>query len=590
MLKHASIWLLVLLFIATNGDAHQITGTDIATLTQLQVDHNRITGSYELQYGELSALDERRRMDTDGDDRISATEQETYIAQRRDALNSNLSLEVDGQPLPVQLENGELLPDEPLVAPAQMTLRFQLAAQEAEFTQRHTLVFRDANSFPRLVHADISVEGMPLVDIDQAVPRQGALKQIRIQAPDGPVEAAVALEPSELLWQSGAFAGGQDLPGAASTTAEQVSSSTDRLKDMLRSDELSFGMIVFALALSIFLGALHALEPGHGKTIVAAYLIGSRGTVANAIFLGGVVTFTHTFSVIVLGVITLFASRYILPEQIFPWLGASSGLLIMGLGTWLFVRNLKGKGHGHSHGPFGSHQHLPAGHAHEEDPDHEPAHSHPHPHEHETDTNHHHPHDHDHESTREHPHDHDHDEHEHTHEDEYPLAHEHGHPHDHDEDEHEHSHEHESAHDHSHEHEHSREPQSEPSHDHGDEHGHGHSHVPQGEVTLGSLLALGISGGIVPCPGALVILLLAVALHRIVFGLTLIISFSLGLAAILIAIGILMVKARPLMERFTGEGRLIRILPVVSSVVIIGVGFAMAVRSLMEAGIVIINL
>ena len=109
-------------------------------------------------------------------------------------------------------------------------------------------------------------------------------------------------------------------------------------------------------------------------------------------------------------------------------------------------------------------------------------------------------------------------------------------------------------------------------------------------MTLGSLLALGISGGIVPCPGALVILLLAVALHRIVFGLTLIISFSLGLAAILIAIGILMVKARPLMERFTGEGRLIRILPVVSSVVIVGVGFAMAVRSLMEAGIVIINL
>ena len=109
-------------------------------------------------------------------------------------------------------------------------------------------------------------------------------------------------------------------------------------------------------------------------------------------------------------------------------------------------------------------------------------------------------------------------------------------------------------------------------------------------MTLGSLLALGISGGVVPCPGALVILLLAVALHRIAFGLLMIVCFSLGLAAVLISIGVLMVKARPLMERFTGEGRLVRSLPVLSSAVIILVGFVMAVRALMEAGIVMIRI
>ncbi|MFH1569568.1 MAG: high-affinity nickel-transporter, partial [Gemmatimonadota bacterium] len=99
-----------------------------------------------------------------------------------------------------------------------------------------------------------------------------------------------------------------------------------------------------------------------------------------------------------------------------------------------------------------------------------------------------------------------------------------------------------------------------------------------------------ISGGIIPCPGALVILLLAVGLHRIGLGLTLIVAFSLGLAAVLITIGVLMVKARPLMERFSGEGKWIQRLPVLSSLVIIGVGCAMAVRALMEAGIVIINI
>ena len=107
---------------------------------------------------------------------------------------------------------------------------------------------------------------------------------------------------------------------------------------------------------------------------------------------------------------------------------------------------------------------------------------------------------------------------------------------------------------------------------------------------MASLLTLGISGGIVPCPGALVILLLAVALHRIGFGLMLIVSFSLGLAAVLIAIGILMVKARPLVDRFSGGGTFIRRLPIVSSLVIILAGFIIGVRSLVEAGIVVINL
>ena len=107
---------------------------------------------------------------------------------------------------------------------------------------------------------------------------------------------------------------------------------------------------------------------------------------------------------------------------------------------------------------------------------------------------------------------------------------------------------------------------------------------------MGSLLALGITGGIVPCPGALVILLVAVALHRVGFGLAVLLSFSLGLATILIAIGVLMVKARPLMERFTGEGRWIQRLPVVSAAVIMLVGLVMAVRSLVESGILIIRL
>jgi nickel/cobalt transporter (NicO) family protein len=580
MKNYSLLGTLTLALIATTGWAHQITGTDVATLTQLLVDHRIVSGIYEIQYGELAALEERKQMDADGDDRITASEQAAYVERMRQQLNPNLSLEIDGEPLPVQLGEAEILPDEPLVAPVQMTLRYQLISEPSDFAERHTLIFRDANQLPRLVHADISVEGAALIDIEGVEPREGALKQVRVQSPEGPVQAAVALKPSEALWQAGPFAGGQTQLG---DTEEQPASSTDRLQDMLRAEELSAGLILFALVMSLFLGAAHALEPGHGKTIVAAYLIGSRGTVANAIFLGGVVTFTHTFSVILLGVITLFASRYILPEQLFPWLGASSGLLIMGLGGWLFVRNLTGGGHGH--GP-GGHSHVPGDEgSHDHSDDHGDSHSHdredaPAPrfrvagpkqqaglttgggHDH---------------GDHDHPHDHSHDG-----DDAHDHAHEEGSDHSHD-----HAHDDSDSHDHDEDGDHDHSDESALVHSHG---GKSHSHVPPGKVTLGSLLALGISGGIVPCPGALVILLLAVALHRIVFGLTLIVSFSLGLAAVLIAIGILMVKARPMMERFSGDGKLIKRLPMFSALIIILVGFVMAVRSLMEAGIVIINL
>ena len=302
---------------------------------------------------------------------------------------------------------------------------------------------------------------------------------------------------------------------------------TDALSDMLRSEELSLGLIVAALALSLFLGAAHGLEPGHGKTIVAAYLVGARGTVGNALFLGGVVTLTHTFSVILLGLVALFASQYVLPEQIFPYLGTASGLLIIGLGTWLLVNHLRGRGpgFGHSHG---EHHH---GHSHTHEEEHHHDHSH---------------------SYEEHHHEHPHGEHHHGHD---------------------HTHEEEHHHDHSHSYE---------------EH-HGHSHEIPNKVTLGSLLTLGISGGIVPCPGALVILLLAVALHRIAFGLLLLVAFSVGLAAILIAIGVLIVKARPLVERFSGDGRWIQRLPIASAVVIIVVGCAITFKTLMNSGIILIN-
>ena len=106
----------------------------------------------------------------------------------------------------------------------------------------------------------------------------------------------------------------------------------DAISKILRIKEISWPLMATLIGLAFWFGALHALEPGHGKTMVAAYLVGERGTPKHAVFLGGMVTFTHTISVFILGLATMFLSRYIMPEKISKVLGIVSGLSIVWIG------------------------------------------------------------------------------------------------------------------------------------------------------------------------------------------------------------------------------------------------------------------
>ena len=322
--------------------------------------------------------------------------------------------------------------------------------------------------------------------------------------------------------------------------------SGDRIKELI-NQPLTLQLAIVALVVSFVLGGLHALTPGHGKAIVAAYLVGSKGRVIDAVFLGLVVTFTHTFSVIALGVVMLVAQGFA-PEDIVPWLSLFSGILIVGIGAWLLTRNMKQyyRGGAHSHG----HAH---GHAHHHPHDHGHGHSHDHDHSHSHDPSH----DHDHA----HPHA---DDHDHGHDDEH--GHDHDHPHEHDDDHgHVHSHD-DSAHTHSHG-------------------GRTHSHVPSERTGFWGLLSLGISGGIVPCVDALIGLLFAISLNKLVWGLIILCAFSFGLAAVLVAIGILMVMAKPVIERFTGEGIWLQRLPMISAAVVILLGAVLVFKAINTVGI-----
>jgi ABC-type nickel/cobalt efflux system permease component RcnA len=259
---------------------------------------------------------------------------------------------------------------------------------------------------------------------------------------------------------------GPDIAPALSTGKSLE--APDRVADagfasLVGRSHLSALVILASLAAALFWGAAHALSPGHGKTIVTAYLVGQRGTPRHAALLGLIVTITHTIGVFALGLVTLALSQFVVPDRLYPWLNLASGLLVVGIGAsvfWARWRHRRAHAHGHRH-------------------------------------HHHH----------------------------YHAA--------------------------------------------GDGTGPG----------FRSLLAVGVSGGLLPCPSALVVLLAAISLHRVAFGLLLILAFSAGLALSITGIGLVAVLARRVFKRMSFEGRLIRLLPAASALVILAAGLAMTAHA-----------
>lgn len=271
----------------------------------------------------------------------------------------------------------------------------------------------------------------------------------------------------------------------------------------LLNGDLSFGVVLAGIFLAMGWGALHSLSPGHGKTMVAAYLVGSRGRPRHAVLLGLFVTITHTIGVIALGLVTLFASRYILPETLFPWINLVAALTVVALGVWVGWKRLAPVRDRIVHSRA-----------------------------HRTGTAHEHPHDHgDH-------HHHDHDSHGHA---------EHGQHH----------------------------------HDHDHRHGPGgHTHTPPEDLSVRGLLAVGATAGLLPCPSALVLLLGAIALDRVGYGLVLVVAFSIGLAGLLSVLGLLILYARRFVDRLPVNGRLIAAAPAISAIVIVGIGLVLTARAI----------
>ena len=469
----------------------------------LRVGRSSIYVHYVVVYGQLPALRELHKADANGDGVTSQAERDAYVGTLAPSFADGLELRVDGARTPLHATGwSSSLPTEQGGFSLRIDVNFT-AELPASIRGAHTLLFTNKNYPERLGWHEIVVNPAEVAVFDtdaydtsatgalsealQALPDAGPLDErtvhLRFDA-DGPPPGAAKIGPRPTA-EMPAVNGSANGPRRTLVAAENgwITRRTRSLVDAVSAPSVEPRVALWALLGALLLGAVHALSPGHGKTIVGAYLIGSRGTPRHAVFLGLAVTLTHTIGVFALGFATLYASRFIVPERLFPILSLASALLVLGMGLVLLVQRGRAAGPAlkdvtarrtptfypvestvHSHGGGPMHSHLPPG-------------------------------------------------------------------------------------------------------------------ADGGRVTWKSLAALGISGGLVPCPSAMVLLLAAVALNKTAYGMLLVLVFSIGLALTLTAVGLAFLHARNRFSSRTAAARWPQLLPLASAAIITLAGLALCLAS-----------
>ncbi len=463
------------------ASAHPLGNFTINHLSQVRISQGSVEVHYILDQAEIPTFQEIQRFDRDGDGAITGSERGPLLQRKLAEIGPHLQLTLDGRDVAFGTPRTATVS----YPPGQGGL--SLTRVEAGFTASippgaHRVQFHDDTYSDRV--------GWKAIEV---LPGEGTDVRSSVSASD-PTQGLRAY-PVDLLQsppdqQEATFAVSDGSGRVSAPDAEDVGPvTTDRAQDGFAGALTSandHGLLILLLLGSAFVwGALHALSPGHGKTMVAGYLAGSRGRGKDAALLGLTVTITHTSAVFALGLITLAASAYVLPEDLYPWLGVASGAMVIAIGLWAIwtrLRRWRAIRAEHDHGHHHVHSH--GGHTH--------THSHDHP-------------------------------------------------------------------------------------------------TPGAAITTRSLVALGVSGGIVPCPSALVVMVAAISQHRLGLGLALIVAFSIGLAATLTAVGLAVLHGGRLIQRLRPErrlfgGRIVGALPALSATLIVVAGSLITLRAIPQIG------
>ena len=508
--------------------AHPISMNNVDQHYTITVRPDAIEIDLWLRYAEFPSMTQRRRMDADRNNEIEEPELAAYRASIDEELLPYFELTVGGQRVPLRAMRPPAIDlfGLPEVVPYDHTQHSAFVADVAAPPGRAVTVTFETRLFPEypgIFTHRLLARGVTVVhsSLDDAPPEEIDFETGMLLAPEiREVEFAyhVAEGPRPAEAEEEPPPPPPRLRGSRDAFAAGLRAFQDRVTAYFRG-EFRLWAFLALLAATFVYGGVHALAPGHAKTITAAYLIGAHATPWHAVLLGLVVTVSHTWSIFALALVThAFYGGEVQPETHGIVMAVSGGVIVV-LGLGQFVSRLRGRGFlDHHH--HGDHGHGPHDHHHDHADDH--------------------------------------------------------HHHDHD-----HSHDHDGDHDH---------------HDH--DHGHDRD-SGEARITIGSLVALGFSGGIVPCPGALWIYFLALSVHRTLEGIVLITALGAGLATVLTAIGLLTVRVRRGLMRQAGDAErrgwrrtaravalwLGRWLALIAPCIIAGLGLVLVFWGLLSAGV-----
>jgi nickel/cobalt exporter len=527
--------------------AHPLGNFTINAYSGLRVSTTAVDLDIVLDQAEIPTFQERLRLDVDGDGELSDGEIAAAQEPECRSLAQSLDLRVAGEGVHPELRATGLsfpagaggLPTMRLVCELRATLGTSLSGPTP-------IIFANRIRSERIGWREIVVEGDGVtIASDATIATTSASKRLTsyptelLSQPLSQIEVAFEATPGGSALPALSVSDATLLPGitpdqlgtpAAGPVAGLGPSAPQsvipggvgaEIPSVFRSTDLSPAIILLALATAVVLGAGHALTPGHGKTLMAAYLVGTRGTAIHAAGLGLSVTVSHTLGILALAIVVVGAQSALPPDVVVRYMPAIAALTIVGIGGWMLFSEIRRR-------------QARAGLVDAHDDGHEHTHEH----------------DHVHEGAQGHSHD----DHGHSNDD-------HGHGHDDD-----HGHHHHDA----------------QAHGHGPagEHSHGgirHSHLPAAGTTLTwrSLFLLGLAGGIIPSTNALLILLGTIATGRTAFGIVLVVAFGLGMAAVLGGVGLAMVYARDRLERLSPSsaiGRLSTAAPLIASIAVLALG------------------
>ena len=555
------------LLLPTLVAAHPLGNFTINHYAGLRIEPDRILLDVVIDQAEIPTFQARLAFDTDGDGELSPEETEAGRLRACTDLAASLDLTVDGQTASSQLtEAGLAFPPGAGGLATMRTVCLFEAVLGAPIREGSEIAFTDRSFSERIGWREIVVSGSGVMiePADAGAELRGTSPSKRLTAypedllsqPASDVDVTIVASPGgsrlpPLDVPDADPVAGEAAPtavGAAPAEAASVPGgvSVDEIPAIFRSVDLTPVVLLVSLLTAAALGAGHALTPGHGKTLMAAYLVGSRGTPIHAAGLGLSVAISHTLGILVLAGLVVGAQGLLPYEVVVTATPVIAALSIVAIGGWMLFSEARrrwrarssGVAHdhmhheGHDHGPAvdQAHDHGGEGHVHDDAHAHDVAHAHA---------------------------------------DAHPHS-DHGHEHA------DHAHEHAD-----HAHAHAVGPQP-------GEHSHGgfrHSHLPANDSTISwrSLFVLGLAGGLIPSASALLILLGSIAAGRPAFGFVLVVAFGLGMALVMGGIGLTLVLARGRLDRVDHRNPLARAsvyLPLVASLVVFGFGLFLTYQAI----------